>query len=286
MIQSMTGYGKSELNLLNKQIIIELRTLNSKQLDIHIKTPSYFRDKELTLREILSNSLYRGKIELFITIENFKYDSSYNINTDLAEKYYKQLKEFQNKINNNENVLSTLFRMPNLIEKDQLLLDEAAWEEIKKSLLSAINKVKKYRQKEGRALSIDIINRIKNISNHLQDIKPFSKERTELKKSKLTKKLKEIDLIDENRLEQELIYYLEKQDITEEQVRLTTHLLCFQETINKESSQGKKLGFIAQEIGREINTIGAKASHAGIQKSVIGMKNELEKIKEQLMNIL
>lgn len=282
----MTGYGKSELVLPRKKVVVELKTLNSKNLDIQVKMPSYFRDKELIIREILSTNLYRGKIELFIIIEDIESELPYNINTDLAEKYYKQIQKFQNKIGNTENIISTIFKLPDLIEKNKLLLNEDNWEEIKKGLLLAIKQVKLYREKEGNELSEDIIKRIKIISKNLVKIKSFTKERRELIKDKLAKKLKDIELVDENRLEQELIYYLEKYDITEEQVRLNNHLEYFKNTINERVSQGKKLGFITQEIGREINTIGAKASHSEMQIIVVNMKNELEKIKEQLMNIL
>ena len=286
MIESMTGYGKSELILPEKKVVIELRTLNSKSLDIQIKMPSCFREKELTIREILSTNLYRGKIELFIKIEQIESELPYNININLAEKYHKQIKKFQNKIGSTENIISTVFKLPDLIEKKKLLLNGNNWGGIKKSLLLAIKQVKAYREKEGNELSLDITKRIKIISKNLVEIKSFTKERRALIKDRLVKKLKEIELTDENRLEQELIYYLEKYDITEEQVRLKTHLQYFEDTINESVSQGKKLGFIGQEIGREINTIGAKASNSEIQIIVVNMKNELEKIKEQLMNIL
>ena len=286
MIESMTGYGKSELILPEKKVVIELRTLNSKSLDIQIKMPSCFREKELTIREILSTNLYRGKIELFIKIEQIESELPYNININLAEKYHNQIKKFQNKIGSTENIISTVFKLPDLIEKKKLLLNGNNWGGIKKSLLLAIKQVKAYREKEGNELSLDITKRIKIISKNLVEIKSFTKERRALIKDRLVKKLKEIELTDENRLEQELIYYLEKYDITEEQVRLKTHLQYFEDTINESVSQGKKLGFIGQEIGREINTIGAKASNSEIQIIVVNMKNELEKIKEQLMNIL
>ena len=286
MIESMTGYGKSELILPEKKVVIELRTLNSKSLDIQIKMPSCFREKELAIREILSTNLYRGKIELFIKIEQIESELPYNININLAEKYHNQIKKFQNKIGSTENIISTVFKLPDLIEKKKLLLNGNNWGGIKKSLLLAIKQVKAYREKEGNELSLDITKRIKIISKNLVEIKSFTKERRALIKDRLVKKLKEIELTDENRLEQELIYYLEKYDITEEQVRLKTHLQYFEDTINESVSQGKKLGFIGQEIGREINTIGAKASNSEIQIIVVNMKNELEKIKEQLMNIL
>ncbi len=286
MIESMTGYGKSELILPEKKVFIELRTLNSKSLDIQIKMPSYFREKELNIREILSTNLYRGKIELFIKTEQTESELPYNINIDLAEKYHNQIKKFQKKIGSTENIISTVFKFPDLIEKKKLLLNRNNWREIKKSLLLAIQQAKLYREKEGSKLSSDINKRIKIISKNLVKIKSFTKERRALIKDRLVKKLKELELKDDNRLEQEMIYYLEKYDITEEQVRLKTHLEYFKDTINESVSQGKKLGFIAQEIGREINTIGAKASHSEIQIIVVNMKNELEKIKEQLMNIL
>ena len=194
MIESMTGYGKSELVLPGKKVVIELRTLNSKSLDIQIKMPSYFREKELTIREALSTNLYRGKIELFIIIEEIESELPYNINIDLAEKYYKQIQIFQNKIGSTENIISTIFKLPDLIEKKKLLLNQDNWKEIKKSLFLAIKQVKLYREKEGNELSADIIKRIKIISKNLIKIKSFTKERRVLIKDRLAKKLKEEEL--------------------------------------------------------------------------------------------
>ena len=298
MIQSMTGYGKAELNLTNANFTIEVRSLNSKQIDANVKMSSIYRDKEIGLRKLLSEKLKRGKIELSIWRESSDSNVKYTLNTDLIKEYHQQILELRKELGTNSNaftmksfeadIIPTLLKMPEAMIKGEDKTDENEWEEIAKGIDIAIGNILQFRLDEGEKLDADITARINKLSTSLVDIAPFAKERIEKVKKSLAEKLAVIDTknIDENRFEQELIYYLEKQDITEEQVRLNTHLSYFIETMKTDSPNGKKLGFIGQEIGREINTIGSKSSDAEMQKIVVEMKDELEKIKEQLLNIL
>ena len=289
MILSMTGYGKSELNLTNANFTIEVRSLNSKQIDANVKMSSIYRDKEIGLRKLLSEKLQRGKIELSIWREKSESSSNYILNTEVAKDYFSQIKELNNSLDLDiKELMSSILKMPDVLVKGDEKGDENEWEEIEKGVNSAIDNLLQFRLDEGSKLEEDITSRINQLSSLLKDIAPFAKDRIAKIKESLSEKLSEIDSknIDENRFEQELIYYLEKQDITEEQVRLSTHLNYFSETMKTDSPNGKKLGFISQEIGREINTIGSKSSDAEMQKIVVQMKDELEKIKEQLLNIL
>ena len=288
MIQSMTGYGKAEISLPNKNIIIELKSLNSKQLDLHIKMSPVYKEKEMKLREIIANALKRGKIELTIWSELVNRESKYYINTELVKNYYNQIKELQKEIGNEEEILQTLFRMPEIIQKERNLIDKNEWKQIKKGIDKATNNLLLFRKDEGKKLANDITARVKKITELLKVINPLAKQRIEKVKASLQSKLNEIDSskIDGDRFEQELLYYLEKQSISEEQIRLKIHLDYFLESMEKKSPNGKKLSFITQEMGREINTIGSKSSNADMQKMVVQMKDELEKIKEQLSNIL
>ena len=289
MIQSMTGYGKAELNLKNANFTIEVRSLNSKQIDANVKMSSIYRDKEIGLRKLLSEKLQRGKIELSIWREKSESNAKYILNTELIKEYFTQIEVVANELNlNSKNIMSSLLKMPEVLVKGEEKADDNEWEEIAKGVDIAIENILKFRLDEGEKLEADITARINKLSTLLVDIAPFAKARIEKVKKSLADKLSEIDTknIDENRFEQELIYYLEKQDITEEQVRLDAHLSYFIETMKTDAPNGKKLGFIGQEIGREINTIGSKSSDAEMQKIVVEMKDELEKIKEQLLNIL
>lgn len=289
MIQSMTGYGKAELNLKTANFTIEVRSLNSKQIDANVKMSSIYRDKEIGLRKLLSEKLKRGKIELSIWRESSESNAKYTLNTELIKEYFSQINDITNDLGiNAKEIMPSLLKMPEVLVKGEEKADENEWEEIAKGVDKAIENILQFRLDEGKKLEEDITNRINILSNLLNDIAPFAKARIEKIKKNLSVKLEEIDTknIDENRFEQELIYYLEKQDITEEQVRLSAHLNYFLETMKTDSPNGKKLGFIGQEIGREINTIGSKSSDAGMQKIVVQMKDELEKIKEQLLNIL
>lgn len=289
MIQSMTGYGKAELNLTNANITIEVRSLNSKQIDANVKMSSIYRDKEIRLRKLLSEKLQRGKIELSIWRESSESNAKYSLNTELIKEYFSQIEGVTSELNlNSKDIMSSLLKMPEVLVKGEEKANDNEWDEIAKGIDIAIDNILQFRMEEGKKLEEDITTRITTLSRLLTEILPFGKGRIEKVKKSLADKLAEIDTknINENRFEQELIYYLEKQDITEEQVRLDVHLSYFLETMKTDSPNGKKLGFIGQEIGREINTIGSKSSDAEMQKIVVQMKDELEKIKEQLLNIL
>ena len=301
MIQSMTGYGKAELNLTNANFTIEVRSLNSKQIDANVKMSSVYRDKEIGLRKLLSEKLQRGKIELSIWREKSESNTNYKVNTEVIKDYHNQVLQLKKDLGlkwnmwtmtpfsaKSSDILPTLLKMPEALIKGEEKANDNEWDEIAKGIDIAIENILQFRIEEGKKLEEDITTRINTLSRLLTEILPFGKGRIEKVKKSLADKLAEIDTknIDENRFEQELIYYLEKQDITEEQVRLDAHLSYFLETMKADSPNGKKLGFIGQEIGREINTIGSKSSDAEMQKIVVQMKDELEKIKEQLLNIL
>ena len=289
MLQSMTGYGKAEINIKNTNFTIEVKSLNSKNIDTNIKMSSIYRDKEIELRSLISEKLQRGKIELSIWREKSGSSTINVLNKKLINDYFKQIKEISKglKLNINE-ILPAILKMPDVVEKGEESSNKNEWNEILKGINIAIANLLKFRLNEGKKLEEDIKLRINKLADLLNKITPFAEERIRKVKKNLSEKLLEIDSknIDKNRFEQELIYYLEKQDITEEQVRLNTHLNYFKETMELDTKNGKKLGFISQEIGREINTIGSKSSDVDIQKIVVQMKDELEKIKEQLLNIL
>ncbi len=287
----MTGFGKERIELPNKLINIEIKALNSKQLDMYLRLPNLYKEKDPEIRQFLSRLLERGKIELFISIENSGDHSNYSLNKSLAIKYYEDLKEISEKIGEDKDTdfLSAIVRLPDILVPEQDELNESEWDVVKKAIISAIDKVNDFRIQEGKALQQDILKRINLIENLQKEIEPLEKLRIIHIKEKIKKNLIELfnkNQVDENRFEQELIYYLEKLDITEENVRLIKHIDYFKDTIHENDTNGKKLIFISQEIGREINTIGSKANDAQIQKIVVVMKNELEKIKEQLFNIL
>jgi len=289
MILSMTGYGKAELNLSNANFTIEVRSLNSKQIDANVKMSSVYRDKEIGLRKLLSEKLQRGKIELSIWREKSESSTKYKVNTEAIKEYHNQILNLQKELGlDKSDIIPALLKMPETLIKGEEKVDENEWEEITKGVDIAIDNILQFRLDEGEKLEEDVSSRINKLTVLLKEIEPFAKGRIEKVKKSLSEKLAELDNknIDENRFEQELIYYLEKQDITEEQVRLDAHLNYFIETMKTDSPNGKKLGFIGQEIGREINTIGSKSADAGMQKIVVQMKDELEKIKEQLLNIL
>ena len=299
----MTGYGKAELNLKKSNFTIELKSLNSKQIDINIKIPPVFKDKEINLRQLLAKKLQRGKIELSIWRDRSESSSDYNINTTVVKEYHNQILKLKKDLNlkssfwsttfyelglNKSDIIPTLLKMPNALIKNEIYVDKDEWEEISKGIDKAINKLLQFQINEGNILASDISDRIDLISNLLLKIDPFEKDRISKLKENLSEKISKLNIksFDESRFEQEVIYYLEKQDITEEKVRLSSHLNYFLETMKTESPNGKKLIFISQEIGREINTLGSKSSNSEMQKIVVEMKDELEKIKEQLLNIL
>ncbi|WP_369048451.1 YicC/YloC family endoribonuclease [Tenacibaculum sp. UWU-22] len=288
MIQSMTGYGKSVLQLPSKKVTVEIKTLNSKNLDLNVRIPQYYKEKELTVRKNIANRLIRGKIDFSIYVETTSDETSTTINKAVVKEYIAQLKTIVvTPPKQHVELLKMAIRMPESLKQELDELDEKEWIEIENTIGLAINQTIQYRTDEALALENDFKTRIANIKNALEEIKALDNDRILHVKARLQKALTDLKVeIDQNRFEQELIYYLEKLDINEEQVRLANHLDYFLQTLSSENSNGKKLGFIVQEIGREVNTTGSKANYAPIQKLVIQMKDELEKIKEQILNIL
>jgi len=291
MIVSMTGFGKAVCELEAKKITIEIKSLNSKQLDVYSRIPGFYKEKEIEIRNIISKKIIRGKVDFGMYAEITGIENGSIINTELVKAYFKQLSDISDSLNidNKNELLSIVMRMPDILRTERSELDEEEWKIVRKSIDSAIDDLIEFRKQEGVALEIDIKERINNILTLLKQIEPFEKQRLSHTKERLRNNLKELassDEIDENRFEQELIFYLEKLDITEEKVRLTNHCEYFIKTLKSEDSIGKKLGFISQEMGREINTLGSKANDSDMQKLVILMKDELEKIKEQLLNVL
>ncbi|MDB2336583.1 MAG: YicC family protein [Flavobacteriaceae bacterium] len=288
MIQSMTGYGKSVLHLSDKKVTIEIKSLNSKNLDLNVRIPSYYRVKELAVRKELASSLVRGKVDFSIYIEMTADETSTTVNKGVVTEYMQQLRNVvQTGSSNDVELLKMAVKMPDALKTEREELNEGEWAEINVKIKEAIKEIIQYRIDEAASLEDDFKLRIKNIQSFLEEVKSFDEARIEFVKERLNKAIDELKVtIDENRFEQELIYYLEKLDINEEKVRLANHLSYFLQELDTPDSNGKKLGFIVQEIGREVNTIGSKANFAPMQKAVIQMKNELEKIKEQILNVL
>lgn len=290
MIKSMTGFGKATEEIDNQIIKTEIKSLNSKQFDVSIKLPYNWRELELDVRNLLVENLIKGKIDCCVTIESNKTLAINKINEEVVKQTYNYLKTLASEVNaNTDNLFEYVLSLPEIRNSEsENELSEDKKELFLSMIKNAISSFNNYRSTEGAILEKDFIERINTIGNLLQEVAQYEEERCKKIKAKLTSKLKELSLdeINENRLEQEMIYYLEKLDITEEKVRLSQHLEYFKECMDKETNQGKKLGFIAQEIGREVNTLGSKANHADIQTIVVKMKDELEKIKEQLANIL
>ncbi len=286
MIQSMTGYGKSVLQLPTKKITIELKSLNSKNIDINTRMPSMYRAKELDIRKSIANNLVRGKVDFSLYVEITGEDSSSKINTPVVKEYIKQLKDVINTGEETE-YLQMAVRLPDAVTTQRDEIDEDEWSQIETEINEAINHIKRYREDEGAILKQDFESRISELKNLLDKVIVMDPERIDGVRARLEKGIAEIkEKVDENRFEQELVYYIEKFDITEEKVRLDNHLDYFLTSLNSDDSNGKKLGFICQEIGREINTIGSKSNYAPMQKLVVQMKDELEKIKEQMLNVL
>ena len=289
MIKSMTGFGKASQELSDKTINIEIRSLNSKSADISLRLSSGLRNYELELRNEISKQLERGKIDLSIFIESKKAEMPVEINVELAKAYHKQLKNLALELNEPiANVLQQVLKFPDVLKNERKETDENEWKLIKQCLNSALEELNNFRDIEGLSLKKDFEIRISKINTCLEEIKTLDLIRINAIKNRIRNNIEEVigkSNLDENRFEQELIYYIEKLDINEEKVRLKTHLDYFIETCN-EKSAGRKLNFISQEIGREINTIGSKANDAQIQKLVVLMKDELEKIKEQANNVL
>lgn len=285
MIQSMTGYGKAIVQLPSKKITVEIKSLNSKNLDLNARVPSAYREKELIIRDRLAKSLERGKVDFNLYIEITGEVTTSFLNEPVVKEYMKQLR---NIVDGEEvELLKMAIRMPDTLKTEREEVDEAEFQVIIEAVDNALIAINKYRTDEGKVLEDDFLKRSKKIASLLDDVIEIDPQRMENVKDRLHKAVSELkETVDENRFEQELVYYLEKYDITEEKVRLTNHLNYFNENILSKDSNGKKLGFITQEIGREINTIGSKANFAPMQQLVVQMKDELEKIKEQALNVL
>ena len=291
MIQSMTGYGKSTVTYNDKKIIVEIKSLNSKALDVSARIAPLYREKEMEIRNMISKSLERGKVDFSLWIEKEASDAATPINAALLQNYYTQIKNISETCNIPlpSDWFATLLRMPDVLTKvDIQTLEDEEWEVAKGAVEEAINALVNFRKQEGAALEKKFNEKIDNIERLLASIEPFEKERVARIREKITDALEKTISVDydKNRLEQELIYYIEKLDINEEKQRLTNHLKYFRETLAGGHGQGKKLGFIAQEMGREINTTGSKSNHAEMQNIVVQMKDELEQIKEQVLNVM
>jgi uncharacterized protein (TIGR00255 family) len=286
MIQSMTGFGKASLQLPTKKITVELKSLNSKGLDLNTRMPSVYREMELGMRNQIAQQLERGKIDFSLFIEVTGEETSSRVNAPIVKAYIHQLKEILPHANDTE-LMKMAVRMPDALKIERDEIDENEWKQIQKVIDEALANINNFRKDEGLSLEKEFSLRIANIRKYLDDAIALDSERIQNIKNKLQTAIVELKAnVDENRFEQELIYYLEKLDVTEERVRLTNHLDYFIETIKGDEANGRKLGFITQEMGREINTLGSKANHAGMQKLVVMMKDELEKIKEQVLNVL
>jgi len=288
MIQSMTGFGRSEVHSGTKKITIQLKSLNSKKFDVYSRIPSRYSVKELYFNKILSNALTRGKVDFSLSVEGSSGEKETKINQAVVRQYIEELKVISgSELAAEIDLLKVAMTLPDVMKTKQEEVDAQELETIEQGLEEAIQKLNKYRRDEGKALEKDFKLRVENIADLLKKIEDIDSERTEEKRKRLRDAVSELkEGIDENRFEQELIYYLEKYDITEEVIRLRNHLTYFTETMGSSEANGKKLRFITQEMGREINTIGSKSNHAPMQKYVVRMKDELEKIKEQLLNVL
>lgn len=291
MIKSMTGYGKAEACLESGKITIEIRTLNGKTADVNIKSSLLPKDKELLVRQRLADRLHRGTIDFFVTFEANAVSSAKHINADLAESYFRQISELGDRLGlktDSALYLNSIIRFPDVIDNTrQDVITAENWAAVESAIDEAISNTCDYRSREGVALYKDVTGRVQNILNLENEVESFEGERIAAVRAKLEKTISDLQIKpDQSRFEEEMIYYLEKFDINEEKVRLRQHCKYFMDTIDADEYPGKKLGFIIQEMGREINTTGSKANHAGIQKVVVRMKDELEKIREQSMNIL
>jgi len=286
MIQSMTGFGKATLQLPTKKITVEVKSLNSKGLDLNVRMPSLYREMELGLRTQIASTLERGKVDFSIYIESTAEQTSTKVNVPIVKAYINQLREVYADADETE-LMKMAVRMPDTMKVEREEIDEKEWGLIKNVINDSLNNILSFRKDEGASLEKEFQLRIGNIRQYMNDALALDPERVQAIKDRLQTAIDELKVnIDENRFEQELIYYLEKLDITEEKVRLTNHLDYFLETIKGTEANGRKLGFITQEMGREINTMGSKSNHAQMQKLVVMMKDELEKIKEQVLNVL
>ena len=283
----MTGFGKAVSQLTGKKITIEVKSLNSKQLDMNLRMPQLYREKESNIRDLLAKNCNRGKIDFNLYSEITGPELAPRLNTILLSDYIDQMKELMGSRDIQGDVLAAVMRLPDVTVAAEDKVDAEEWKQITSVIQEALSKLNEFRESEGAKLKADLEHRLDIIASKMKQIEPLEDERTGRIREKIRRSLEELrEKVDENRFEQELIYYLEKLDVTEEKVRLQSHLEYFRELLNQGGQAGKKLGFIAQEMGREINTLGSKANYAEIQKLVVEMKDELEKIKEQVLNIL
>lgn len=289
----MTGFGKAEVEINGMKIVAEIKSLNSKQLDIsNLRMPFAYKEKELEIRNKLAQSIQRGKVDCYINIEEVASNSAPTINRDVFKSYLDQIMSIASDFGmpmQNEPMLQTILRLPEIFNVQAQEVSDGEWNALNSCIEMALNNLNDFRNQEGKITETDLVNRVNLISDLLNQIKPFEAERMETIRNRISENLENLgkDInIDKNRYEQELIYYMEKFDVNEEKVRLTNHCKYFIDTIKEDEPVGRKLGFITQEMGREINTLGSKANHAEMQKLVVCMKDELEKIKEQLLNIL
>jgi uncharacterized protein (TIGR00255 family) len=289
MIQSMTGFGKAETEFRNRKITIEIKSLNGKQFDVNLRIPAIYKDKEMAVRNMLFQTIERGKVDFLVFIDTADKSLSSRFDQSAIENYYKEIKEIARNLTIDlpSDWFSVLLRLPEAIKTDVTEVDENEWTVIEQTIREALNTFVEFRTQEGAMLEKLFISKINAISQLVQEIDVYETERIEKIKSRLRESLQKSEIkYDENRFEQELIYYIERLDINEEKSRLINHLNYFLETLNEGKNPGRKLGFIVQEIGREINTLGSKSNHAAMQKMVVQMKDELEQIKEQILNVL
>lgn len=292
MVKSMTGFGKTTVESGNKKVVIEIKSLNSKQLDLNLRIPNLYKEKEMEIRSLIKEQLDRGKVDMCIYFDNAESDKDVSINKAVVMQYFNQMVKISNQLGvqpDKDGLLQTIMRFPDTLQVKSEELDDEEWTRLRAGIMQALEEINKFRMQEGKALMKDISHRIELIQNLAAEVPQFEGRRVDVIRQKLQEKMNEwtdVKNIDQNRMEQEIIYYLEKLDITEEKVRLANHCKYFMETVEKEEAPGRKIGFIAQEIGREINTMGSKANDHDIQKLVVRMKDELEKIKEQSLNVL
>jgi uncharacterized protein (TIGR00255 family) len=287
----MTGFGKTEFEVGNKKITLEIKSLNSKQLDINTRIPAMYREKDIEIRRLISEMLIRGKVDFALYLDNLGTESTSRINAAIVKDYYRQLKTIHKELGLevHETIINSILRLPETVKMVYDELDETEWLEVRENLIKTLDELNRFRDQEGLALKADIETNIQNILDLLSQVEPHETQRMENVKNKIMDSLNEMQQngnIDKNRFEQELIYYMEKLDINEEKIRLANHCSYFTETMAENEPSGRKLGFIAQEIGREINTLGSKANESNLQRIVVQMKDNLEKIKEQVLNVL
>lgn len=291
MVKSMTGFGKGEAALQNKKITVEIRSLNSKQLDLGLRLPAMYRQSEYEIRNIVARTIQRGKVDLFVTVESQAVETPARINKEVFREYLRQMNDTLSfagiSADYLDSIVPVIMRLPDVVSSEAESISEQEHAALLAATESAAAQLDAFRRQEGAILIADLLGRVDKIEGYMQEVVPFEKPRTETVKARILDNLGKLQIdVDRNRLEQEMIFYLEKLDITEEKVRLANHCKYFREVAASEEGAGRKLGFIAQEMGREINTMGSKANESNIQILVVKMKDELEKIKEQVLNIL